>query len=274
MNTNPLQQYFRRPAIYIKLPSQGKYYDNDVIIATESKEIPVYPMTSIDEITSRTPDAVFNGHAVADIIKSCIPSIIDPWKINSMDLHTILVAIRVASTGEEMDVDSKCPKCSAEHRYGVDLIELLSTLPYANYDNTLKINELEIKFRPLTYAETNKNGMDQYEIQKMLMMLDSVEDSPEKQKQIKDTVTHLNKLTTDIIAATISHIKTPETVVTDKAFIVEYLTNCDRKTNEAITTFSIELRNKNHLNPLHIKCQSCEHEYDQPFIINITDFFA
>ena len=53
MNTNPLKQYFRRPAIYIKLPSEGKYYPEGTIDLPDNKELPVYPMTAIDEIMTQ-----------------------------------------------------------------------------------------------------------------------------------------------------------------------------------------------------------------------------
>ena len=104
ISNNPLKQYFRRPAIYIKLPSEGKYYSSDVINKTETREIPVYPMTAIDEITTKTPDALFNGSVIVELIKSCIPDIKDPWKINNIDLDTILIGIKVASTGNSLEL--------------------------------------------------------------------------------------------------------------------------------------------------------------------------
>jgi hypothetical protein len=51
--TNPLKQYFRRPAIYLRLPSNGKFYSQGAIDLPDNKEIPVYPMTAIDEITTK-----------------------------------------------------------------------------------------------------------------------------------------------------------------------------------------------------------------------------
>ena len=68
---NPLSKQFRRPSLYFKLPSGGKFYQPGAIDLPDNKELPVYPMTAIDEITSKTPDALYNGTAVVDIIKSC-----------------------------------------------------------------------------------------------------------------------------------------------------------------------------------------------------------
>lgn len=93
MNNNPLKQYFRRPAIYLKLPSEGKYYPIDAIDLPDNKELPVYPMTAIDEITSKTPDALYSGVAISEIIKSCVPNIKDPWSIPTIDLDAILIEI-------------------------------------------------------------------------------------------------------------------------------------------------------------------------------------
>ena len=78
----------------------------------------------------------------------------------------------------------------------------------------------------------------------------------------------------EAIGNTIAYIKTPETTVTDVIFIREFLDNCDRQTNNAIRDFSIELKNKNQLKPLHIKCSNCQHEYEQNLVLNITDFFV
>jgi hypothetical protein len=66
---NPLKQYFRRPAIYLRLPSGGTGYPPGVVDLPESGELPIYPMTAIDEITSKTPDALFSGTAIVELIK-------------------------------------------------------------------------------------------------------------------------------------------------------------------------------------------------------------
>jgi len=104
MTTNPLKQYFRRPALYLKLPSGGNNYAPGVIDLPENGDIPVYPMTAIDEITARTPDALFNGTAVHDLMKSCVPAIKQPWSIYSTDLDAILIAIKAASKGSDLEI--------------------------------------------------------------------------------------------------------------------------------------------------------------------------
>ena len=88
-NTNPLNKYYRQPSIYITLPTKGRYYSADVYTPTQTGEIPVLPMTAKDEIAFKTPDAMLNGQATVDVIKSCCPNILNPWQLTNYDLDTV-----------------------------------------------------------------------------------------------------------------------------------------------------------------------------------------
>jgi hypothetical protein len=273
MQENPLKHYFRRPAIYIRLPSGGVDYSDTVLEKSPTGELPVYPMSALDEITARTPDALFNGHAVVDIIKSCIPSIRDPWGISTVDMDAIFIGIRIASSGETMDILCSCPKCNTEGKYGLNMVSLLGSRKNIDYSKTLRVRDMEIKFRPLTFAESNKNSLDQYEAQKLLAEVTVLEDEVEKAKQTKHALEYLNNLTIDIITSTIEWIKTPEVVVGEREFIKEFILNCDRQTSTQIRDFSIKLREDATLPPMQVKCSDCGNEYEQPLLLNMSDFF-
>ena len=73
-NSNPLQQFFRQPKIYISLPSKGVYYPPGVFQGDYSN-VPIMSMTGMDEIIMKTPDALFNGEAAYKVIESCCPFI-------------------------------------------------------------------------------------------------------------------------------------------------------------------------------------------------------
>ena len=162
LSNNPLKQYFRRPAIYLKLPSGGQGYQPGIINMPESGELPVYPMTAIDEITTRTPDALYNGTAIIELIKSCIPDIIDPWKIFSTDLDAILIAIKSASQGNELEIETECPKCNEVSTYGVNLVGVLSSLKASNYNISQKaiktITEVTMKILSKTMEHVRTPG--------------------------------------------------------------------------------------------------------------------
>jgi hypothetical protein len=272
MQNNPLRQFFRRPSIYIALPSKGRFYSPEVFTSTENGEIPVYPMSTVDEITSKTPDALYSGQAVVDIIQSCVPNVKNAWELNIIDIEALLIAIRVASNGEEMDLTSTCPACNNEATFGVNLVNLLGTQRDINYEEVLKIRELDIKFRPLTYRETNANNIAQYEMQKITTMWDQMDDS-NKSEEINEAVKRLNDLLLEVIVNTVDYIQTPEVRVDNREFIKEFLVNCDKQTSNAIKNKSIDLKSQNDLKPLQFKCINCGHEYQQDLVLNISNFF-
>ena len=151
---NPLTQYFRQPAIHIRLPSQGKFYPQGTLAMPPNGELPVLPMTSVDEITYRTPDALFNGSATVSVIKSCVPAIRDPWSMPSTDMDAVLVSIRIASYGHGMDISTTCPACETVDDVTVDLRRVNDSLSVGNYEEKLQIGDLEFYFRPITFKNS------------------------------------------------------------------------------------------------------------------------
>jgi hypothetical protein len=274
MNANPLKQYFRRPEIYIKLPSDGNFYPEGSIDLPENKELPVYPMTAIDEITSKTPDALFNGTAVVDIIKSCVPNIKDPWSVPSIDLDHILIAIRAASNGTLLDIESICPSCNEEASYNINLIGLLSKITVGNYADPVVLNDLSFKFKPFTYQKVNSINMIQFEIEQSITKLESITDPVERQTQSGIAMQKLNNLSIELISESIEHISTPTSFVEEKEYILDFLQNCDRKTFEQLRTTAVKLRESSQLKPLDVKCIHCSHDYTQKLTLNVSDFFV
>ena len=67
---NPLSKYFRKPTIYVQIPTGGRF--NPEIDKTILDEIPIMPMTAIDEISMQNPDELLNGESLMNVIKSCV----------------------------------------------------------------------------------------------------------------------------------------------------------------------------------------------------------
>lgn len=274
LSNNPLKQYFRRPAIYIKLPSGGKGYAPGIINIPENGELPVYPMTAIDEITSRTPDALFNGTAIVDLIKSCVPDIIDPWGVHSTDMDSILIGIKSASQGNDLEVDSQCPSCEEVAKYNVNLVAVLSSLKEGDYEKELELGELSLKFRPLTYREMNEASLGQFELQRLFAQLENIETEDERVKKTQEAIVSITEVTMNILAKTIEYVKTPSSIVDDEGFINDFLHNCDKNMYATIRDYHAKLKEQTELKPLNIKCIHCGNEYKQSFVLNASDFFG
>jgi hypothetical protein len=274
-NANPLAKHFRQPTIYIKLPSDGAWNDEGTLKSTENGELPVFPMTALDEIAYRTADALFNGSAVADVIKSCMPNILDPWQISTADLDTILVAIRIASYGHEMDFTSKCPKCEESNDFSIDLREIMEKIKMPDFSEPVTIGDITVYFKPLTYKDQNDNNTAQFQDQKMLEALPT-SDMPEEEKiaALQQAFNNISLLTLNAIADSISMMKTGDDVVVDKEHIKEYLQNCNNKSFDKIRKKIEQVKLDGEMSPLQIVCNDCKHEYTTPFTLNVANFFA
>lgn len=271
---NPLKQYFRQPSIYIRLPSKGKFWNNDAITIPPNQEIPVYPMTAVDEITTRTPDALFNGSAMVKIFESCVPNIKDAWQVPSLDVDTLLVAIRIATYGHGMDIGTKCPSCENEDEYQLDLRVVLEGIRAPDYDVPVKVGDLEVYFKPMTYQELNSNSQIQFEDQKLVAMFQNAEiPEDEKLKQLGEAFLKITNLTIKSIAQSIGVIKTPTAQVNEEEYIVEFLNNCEKSAFGAIRDRAVQLKQEAELKPIKIKCTNCGHEYDQSFTLDMSNFF-
>lgn len=275
MDNNPLKQYFRRPAVHMRLPSGGAGYDIDTLDMPESGELPVYPMTAIDEITVRTPDALFNGSAVADLIRSCVPSIKDPWSVSNIDLDAILVAIKAASSPSgNMDIDSTCPKCEDISTFSINLANVLGSIGRPDYSKELEVGELKIKFKPLKYKEVNEASLQQFEFQRITERLNATEDDNEKSKLIEESLKRVTDLTMELLSKSIEHIQiVNSSQVTELEYILDFLRNCDRNTYAMIRDYSASLRAESEIKPMKMICASCNHEYEQSITLNPSDFF-
>lgn len=272
---NPLKQYFRQPAIYMRLPTGGKYWAEGTIDIPQNGEIPVYPMTAIDEITYRTPDALFNGQAVASVIQSCIPNVKNAWAAPTPDINSMLVAIRLASYGHELEISSTCPSCDTAEDYAIDLRQILDQLKLPDFESTLQYGDLEIAFTPVSYEHQNSSNQSQFEEQQMIQSVTG-SDLPEEEKlkRLNDAMRRITEFTIEALKWSIAGIRTPGAIVSEQEYIKEFLLNCDRKLFNIIRDHVIDLRKVSDLKPLDIKCGNCSHEYQQTVTLDMTSFFG
>ena len=276
MNSNPLAKFFRQPSIYVRLPSNGIGWAPGTIDMPANYEIPVLPMTAIDEITYRTPDALFNGEAVTSVIQSCCPCIKDAWSTPSTDLDVLLVAIRIASYGHEMDIETRCPSCDEENTFGLDLRTVIDNLKAGNFEKTFEQGDLTFHFKPLNYREMTANSLQQFEQQKMLQQINADESTNESEKMtnLNNMMRRLIEVTVKAMAQSITEIRTTDAIVTDVTQIEEFLNNCDRTMFNSIRDYVIKLREDSELRPLNITCPACQHQYQQIFTLDMANFFA
>jgi hypothetical protein len=273
--SNPLKAFFRQPALYIQLPSKGEGWPPGSLDMPVNNELPVLPMTAMDEITYRTPDALFNGSAVVSVIQSCLPNVKNAWQMPTTDLNTILTAIRIASHGHNLEIDTVCPHCEADGGYTMDMRIILDQMKSPDFSKSLNQGDLEIYFKPVDYTEQNQINQLQFEQQKIIQQLPTADmTDDEKAQRLEETMIAITQITAFAIAKSIRAIKTPQVLVTEAAFIEEFLNNCDRIIYNIIRDRIIEIRKGTDLAPLTVTCDECKKTYDQPFVLDTSYFFA
>jgi hypothetical protein len=258
----------------MKLPSAGQGYPDGSLDLPENGELPVYPMTAIDEITARTPDALFNGTAIAELITSCLPNIKDPWVVPNVDLDAILVAIKAASSPSgEMDLETVCPKCDEISTYKINLAGILTAIASPDFSQELAVGDLKVKLKAVSFKDINAASMKQFEFQRVASQLDAIENEADRNKLLKDSLEKVTELTMDLLCSAIEYIQTPTIKVDQKDFILDFLKHCDRNVYISIRDRSAELRSVSEIKPMKITCGSCQNEFEQAITLNPTDFF-
>jgi len=275
-NSNPLSGHFRQPAIFLKLPSGGKYWPNGSIILPASGEVAVMPMTTKDEIMLRTPDALMNGQGVVSVIESCIPEIKNAWAAPTIDMDAILIAIRVATYGDTMQMDSKCTACEAENSHGIALTNMLLTLRSPDYNKFLVQDGLTFKFKPQNYYQSNKNNMNEFEEQKIIQLINNEDIDADTRKAQFDI--HLQKIidnNINILAQSTESITTESgDVVSEQEYIIDFYKNAPNPTIRAVQSKLKEISDEGSIKPARVVCEECNHEYNVSMVFDYANFFV
>jgi len=272
--SNPLAKHFRQPAIYLKLPSGGKFWPEGSIDLTATGELPVYPMTIRDEIALKTPDALMNGQGVADMIRSCVPNIKDPYACPTVDLDAVLISIRLASYGQGMDITSTCQACKETNESSVNLNTLLDSVRMSGYDDA-NIDSLKFEFKPQTFRDLNNANMIAFEEQRLLELVGSDRLSEqEKNSLFKASFLKLTNLSLDSVVNSIRSITVDGERVTDPEMIREFFNNCDRKIYDDLRTRIDQFNAQNKIKPLKLTCEHCQANYETDLTFDQSNFFG
>lgn len=256
MSQNPLHNYFRQPKIFLSLPSLGKYNKPEVFTG-DIERLPIYGMTGMDQIIVKTPDALLNGESTVRIIQSCCPTITNAWEITNLDIDSVLVAIRIATYGNEMSFTSTCTNCKSENTYDIDISSFLSYYSKCTFESSVIIDDLIIKLKPLTYKESTVYGLENFSLQRQLARVDSITDDTEKQKFLSKIFSDFAILQNKILVSSIDEIETPTITVSEYGFIKEWIDNCDQEIIKKIK--SVLDKNGKHwkVPPNEAICSSC-----------------
>lgn len=276
-SVNPLKAYFRKPGIWIKLPSQGKHYKIKPADLNDMGEIPVYPLTAKDELVMKNADALLNGSAIKDIIASCAPSIVDPENMPSVDLDAILVAIRRATYGERMPVTVKhdCEHAK-ESDFQVDLNAVIGTITtIGEIEPVVFDNEIKVYIKPITVKNVLQLNWVQYEQMRNLQIAEQRNvDEKTKVDLLQAGYKALTDASLKIVSECVDTVLLPDgTTVTDTKIISEWINDLPRPDYKKLEAAIMATNQKGVNKSFKVICPQCNTEYESSIDLNPTTFF-
>lgn len=280
MTQNPLSKFFRAPKAWVKLPSQGHFYPENFIELDDDGQVPIMPMTAQDEVMLKNPDALLSGEAVSSVIKSCVPSIQQPKKLLSCDVDALLIGIRIASNGDQTELETKCPACSADNSYTVDLATLVDTAETlsSQYEVVLP-SGLSVYVTPGTFETLIRQQKAVFEGKKVERIVRDNNVSDEARlKMFSEVFSKMSRLEFEsVLAATSRVVYTADDgqiqEITDRKMISEFYQNVSKADVELIKDMIKHVNSHGVTREMSAVCRNCGHEWQLPLEFNESNFF-
>ena len=245
--TNPLAAHFRQPKLYMKLPSGGLFNTDDDLDFPENKEVAIFPMTAKDEILMKNPDALLNGEAVLQVIKSCVPSVLEPRELTNIDVDALLLGIQAATYGDEMELSTKCKFCDKELTGVTSIQESLDQIDPLQEVNVIDWEGLKVVLRPVKYKSTIEAGLVNFQTTRSLQGIADLPDDMDKLAIFNENFNRMAILNFNLICDSIEKIviEGEQSVeVTSREQIIEFLENCEASIGTKIEEESSKVSTK------------------------------
>lgn len=127
---NPLMGKLKLPGRTFQLPSRGALYSNGEMTSTEG-EVHVHPMSALTEISLKNPDLLFNGKALEQVCRECIPEVKKPADLFGRDIDALMFFLRLVTYGPAFEINVKHTCAGAKnHTYTVDLEKMVAEMKY------------------------------------------------------------------------------------------------------------------------------------------------
>jgi hypothetical protein len=271
MTPNPLNQYFRHPALQVSLPSGGKFYSENSIVLDENNQYSVLPLTRQDELVFMSDIGQINGASFVSVIQSCVPDIKDAWAVPVVDVDKLLVAIKIATHGPSLTTPVQCPACQHEETILVDLSDAIDQISSVDYDIPEEIDDLKIFFKPISYRQLTEMNQNQFTEVEVESLLQDNADLANQAEKIDELLARVRLLSTQVLTKNIHSVQTPKAEVCDPEHIAEWLRNCDRTVYMQLQNSIIARRAPAELKPAAVTCSNCANQYQQAYNLNLSN---
>jgi hypothetical protein len=255
----------------LQLPSRGTHYKANALEYREDNQYPVFGMTARDELLYKTPDGLMNGQATVDVIQSCVPNIRDGWEIPNIDLEAIMIAIRIATTGDKLEISQLIPGLKEEREFEIDLTSVLDQIYAQEFVNTVTVGDFTLTIKPVSYRYSTDVSLKTFEEQRIFQVLKNDEMSEaDKLKIIQKSFTKLTNMNIEMIQHSVVSVQyKDEEVITNTKHINEFLENTEKEIYHKIISRIEEERDKFILKPFTIEFSKEDQEAGSPVSLSV-----
>jgi hypothetical protein len=273
---NPLKQYFRQIKMYLKLPSGGNYYKPGVIELNEKGEVGILPMTGKDELVLKNPDALLNGEALIEVMSSCIPALKQPRALLTNDIDVLITAIRYATYNDSLETNLRCPKCTHENMFKLDLQYALDNMAELDLEYIVNLESgLSVFLKPYSFPDLLKGLHAQFEQTKLARAVENESLTDEQRSAIfvkgfkEVAITKFDLMTSSIIKVVDEQNNIN---VSDSKYIKDFLQNIDKKSLDSINDLIVKINQIGIKRTFTAKCEKCEHQWESEIDFNPVNF--
>lgn len=276
MQQNPLKQYFRQFKLYLKIPSGTSYYAPEVVQFTDSGELGILPMTGKDELILKNPDALLNGEALTEVLKSCVPGIKNPKGLLTNDIDALITAIRYATFNDSLETNLSCPKCGSASTFKLDLQYALDNMEFLDPEYSVNLDSgITIFVKPHSFPDVLKGLHAQFEQSKISRILENSDISDqERMIAFSKAFKEMSLITYELILNSIIKVvdESNNINVTNKDYIKELLTNIDNRSLDKISNLITEINLIGIRRTFAAKCEKCEYVWENEIDFNPVNF--
>jgi len=289
MTDNPLLDELEQQTVTVALPTLGRWYDDSVLHSdADPASIEVGVLGIVAEHTFRDPWLLVSGQAIPKLIKSICPAIADPTKLAEIDIETILLANRLISYGEKLEIKQRCDNpdvnkgskkkkvvpCDHENLIVVDLQNLLTRYsPFTDKEFDQYIMEFEelkgqvVHLQPIPYNNVievvRKTAMNMKQYQKFTGVdIEAIMGDLDVLGLYEDLVSDNTQMSLYSIVHSIHHVVTASGIqVSDKEVIRTWLNKIPSRLVKQIDTKIAEITiDVQKIATVEFECMACGHK--------------
>ena len=191
-----------------------------------------------------------------------------------------MVAIRYATSGNEMEIDASCPNDQHVNRVAVDLERILDSVEEMDKTYQTKLeNGLKVNLRPMSFKNAQRLSLNAFQEATTLQTINDAKlPQTERIKVFNKSFEAIADLAVETMIDAIVSVVVPEgdeeKTVTDKKFIGEWVKGMSSAEAKKIQEKLDEMNREGFDHSYNVVCEECGTKFKTSIEFNVSNFFG